>query len=67
MGLREAESDLWKGYISVATALTWARGEVRELLLKNGANPDVEQAMKECMCVIGRRKERTFCGDTDDD
>lgn len=48
----DPEPQLWKGYISVATALTWARGSVRELLLERGANPSVEERTRECGCVI---------------
>ncbi|KAF7541242.1 hypothetical protein G7054_g684 [Neopestalotiopsis clavispora] len=45
-----SKSYSWKGYISVGTALTWARGEVRDLLLRHGADPAKEEATRECDC-----------------
>lgn len=54
----EEEPEEWKGHISVGTALTWARDEVRELLLRNGADPRKEEPLRECDCaVIEKRKE----------
>ena len=55
------ELEQWKGYISVGTALSWARDEVRELLLRNGADPRREEPRRECDCaVIEKRKERSW-------
>lgn len=56
----------WKGYISKATALTWARGAVRDLLLRHGADPNVEEPRRECDCIVEKRKERSFLSDSDD-
>lgn len=54
----EVEPEEWKGYKSVGTALSWARDEVRELLLQNGAVPEKEMSVRECRCaVIEKRKE----------
>ncbi|KAF2442920.1 ankyrin [Karstenula rhodostoma CBS 690.94] len=64
----EVEPEEWKGYISIGTALSWARDEVRELLLRNGANPEKEQPLRECDCaVIEKRKERGWLDDSEDD
>lgn len=55
----DEEPEQWKGHISVGTALSWARDEIRELLLRNGADPLKEEPLRECDCaVIERRKER---------
>lgn len=51
----DPEPEEWKGYWSVATALTWARDEVRELLLQYGADPAVEEPIRECECEIPNR------------
>lgn len=48
----DPEPEEWKGYKSVATALTWARDEVRDLLLRYGADPLKEEAIRECGCEI---------------
>ncbi|KAF6840022.1 ankyrin repeat-containing protein [Colletotrichum musicola] len=53
----EPEDERWVGYVSVGTALTWARGEVRELLLRHGADPEREEAMQECECAVIERKQ----------
>ncbi|KAF3801947.1 hypothetical protein GCG54_00015169 [Colletotrichum gloeosporioides] len=68
----DAESDLdtecWEGRIGVGTALTWARGEVRDLLLRHGADPAVEKAPRRCECpTIEKRKERSIIGRDSDD
>lgn len=43
----ESDSDLiWKGYITVGTALTWAKGAVRDMLLRHGALTTIEQAKR---------------------
>ncbi|KAL3299749.1 ankyrin repeat-containing protein [Colletotrichum asianum] len=69
----DAESDLdtesWEGRISVGTALTWARGEVRDLLLRHGADVAIEKAPRRCECpTIQKRKQRSGFGrDSDDD
>lgn len=53
----EPDPQQWKGYFSVGTALTWARGDVRELLLQHGADPTKEVALRRCDCqVIKERK-----------
>ncbi|ETS81530.1 hypothetical protein PFICI_06532 [Pestalotiopsis fici W106-1] len=39
-----------KGYISVGTALTWANGKARDLLLQRGADPSRQEAIRECGC-----------------
>ncbi|KAJ4291841.1 hypothetical protein N0V90_009737 [Kalmusia sp. IMI 367209] len=63
----EVEEEQWKGYISIATALTWARDEVKELLLRNGADPGKEEPLRECDCeVIERRKDRGWNGSDDE-
>ncbi|KAF6811174.1 ankyrin repeat-containing protein [Colletotrichum sojae] len=54
----EPEDERWVGYVSVGTALTWARGEVRELLLRHGADPEKEEAMRECECAVVERKQK---------
>jgi ankyrin repeat protein len=51
----DPEPEEWKGYKSVATALTWARDEVRELLLRYGADPVIEEPIQECGCEIEER------------
>ncbi|KAJ4360119.1 uncharacterized protein N0V89_000679 [Didymosphaeria variabile] len=43
----EVEPEEWKGYISVGTAFSWARDQVRELLLRNGADPAREEPLRE--------------------
>ncbi|POR35726.1 Uncharacterized protein TPAR_04084 [Tolypocladium paradoxum] len=65
----EPKPERWEGRISVGTALTWARGEVRDLLLRHGADPSKEEAIRKCDCpTIGKRKERGLLGrDSDDD
>ncbi|KAH0433752.1 hypothetical protein CcaCcLH18_05739 [Colletotrichum camelliae] len=68
----DAESDLdtesWEGRISVGTALTWARGEVRDLLLRHGADPTREKAPRRCECpTIEKRKERSIISRDSDD
>ncbi|KAK1856640.1 ankyrin repeat-containing protein [Colletotrichum chrysophilum] len=69
----DAESDLdtesWEGRISVGTALTWARGEVRDLLLRHGADAAIEKAPQRCECpTIHKRKQKSGFGrDSDDD
>jgi hypothetical protein len=64
----EIEPEEWKGYISVGTALSWARNEVRELLLQNGADPGKEKPLRECDCdVIEKRKERGGFDDSENE
>lgn len=65
----EPEAQRWEGFLSVGTALTWARGDVRDLLLRHGADPAREEAIRRCDCpAIGRRKERgPLDTDTDDE
>jgi hypothetical protein len=41
-----------KGFITTATALTWARGDIRELLLERGADPGLEVPTRECGCDL---------------
>lgn len=48
----DPEPEVWKGYISVGIALSWARDDVRELLLRYGADPSIEEPIRECGCVI---------------
>lgn len=48
----DPEPEEWRGYWSVGTALTWARDEVRELLLQYGADPAVEEPIRECECDV---------------
>lgn len=63
----ETEEEQFKGYICVATALTWARDEVRDLLLQHGADPLREQSIRECDCeFIERRKDRGWGGSDDE-
>ena len=50
-------AEQWKGYISVATALTWARGEVRELLLRYRAQADIEEQIRGCYCEIQKWRD----------
>ncbi|OBR03081.1 ankyrin repeat domain-containing protein 29 [Colletotrichum higginsianum IMI 349063] len=58
MGL-ETELKRCQGRISVGTALTWARGEVRNLLLRHGADPTKEEAIRKCDCLnIGEEEEK---------
>lgn len=52
------EPEVWKGHISVATALTWARDEIRELLLRHGADPAIEEPLRECGCEIEERRDQ---------
>lgn len=64
----EVEPEEWKGYISIGTALSWARDEVRELLLRYGADAGKEQSLRECDCaIIEKRKERGWIDSSDDD
>lgn len=63
----DIEPKQWKGYISIATALTWARGTVRNLLLYHGADPDKEEPRRECDCIVGKRKERRYFDSSDND
>jgi len=64
----DEEPEYWRGYISIATALTWARGEVRELLLQHGADPAVEEPIRECDCTIIEKKVRkSIFGGSDDE
>lgn len=61
------EASLWKGYISVATALTWARGNVRNILMRHGADPGIEQERVECKCFVGPKEiKSTIAGDSDE-
>ncbi|KAJ4002765.1 hypothetical protein NW752_009417 [Fusarium irregulare] len=63
----EPDPQQWKGYYSVATALTWARGDVRELLLQHGADPTKEVALRQCDCqVIKERKLKSSWLDESD-
>ncbi|KAH8173518.1 ankyrin repeats (3 copies) domain-containing protein [Sarocladium implicatum] len=58
----------WEGRISVGTALTWARGEVRDLLLSRGADPTKEEAIRECDCAeIENGDEESDTGSEGDD
>lgn len=59
----DPESDLhqWKGYFSVGTALTWARRDVRELLLRHGADPSKEVAMRQCDCQVIKERKTKGC------
>lgn len=54
----EPESEQWKGYISVGTALSWARGDVRDLLLSRGASPKKEEEIRECQCVVEKKRAK---------
>lgn len=64
----EVEPEEWKWYVSIGTALSWARDDVRELLLRNGAAPEKEQSLRECdYDTIARRKERGPLSDSEDD
>lgn len=42
----------WEGIFSIGTALTWARGDVRELLLRHGADPTKGVALRRCNCPV---------------
>ncbi|WQF87982.1 Putative P-loop containing nucleoside triphosphate hydrolase, NWD NACHT-NTPase [Colletotrichum destructivum] len=62
----EPEPERWEGRISIGTALTWARGEMRDLLLRHGADPTQEEAVRECFCPsIGKSRKAGFYGDDD--
>ncbi|KAK1965503.1 ankyrin [Colletotrichum sublineola] len=64
----EPEPVRWEGRISVGTALTWARGTVRDLLLRHGADPAREEAIRQCDCpTIAKRNKADFIGGSDDD
>ncbi|KAL1592372.1 hypothetical protein SLS60_011451 [Paraconiothyrium brasiliense] len=64
----EVNPEEWKGYISIGTALSWARDEVRQLLLRNGADSAKEEPLRECDCsVIEKRKERGWLDDSDNE
>lgn len=65
----DEDREEWKGFISVGTALTWARGEVRELLLEHGADPGVEQPLRECDCasIEKRPPKKPGAPDTDEE
>jgi hypothetical protein len=64
----DIEPEEWKGYIGVGTALSWARNEVRELLLRNGADPEKEKPLRECDCaIIEKRKEKGWLDDSEDE
>ncbi|TDZ60849.1 Ankyrin repeat and SOCS box protein 2 [Colletotrichum trifolii] len=61
----EPEAERWEGYISVGTALTWARDGIRDLLLRHGADPGVEEPIRRCGCQVIER--RTLNTNSDDE
>ncbi|CAH0055488.1 unnamed protein product [Clonostachys solani] len=63
----DPEPEEWKGYISVGTALTWARAEVRDVLLCYGANSAEEDVTRECDCIIEPQPDRRDFLFSDDD
>ncbi|VUC31542.1 unnamed protein product [Clonostachys rosea] len=63
----EPEPEEWKGCISVGTALTWAREEVRDVLLCHGANSVEEDVTRDCGCIIEPQPERRDLIFSDDD
>ncbi|TDZ16636.1 Ankyrin-1 [Colletotrichum orbiculare MAFF 240422] len=61
----EPEPERWEGHISVGTALTWARDEIRDVLLRHGADPGVEEPTRRCGCQVIER--RTLNTNSDDE
>ena len=56
----EPDPQQWKGCFSVGTALTWARGDIRELLLQHGADPTKEVALRQCDCQVIKERELKY-------
>lgn len=52
----EPDPHRWEGIFSIGTALTWARGDIRELLLRHGADPTKEVALRRCNCPVIEEK-----------
>ncbi|CAG9984238.1 unnamed protein product [Clonostachys byssicola] len=63
----ESEPEEWKGYVSVGTALTWAKAEIRDMLLSHGARPGEGDVTRECGCIIEPQPERLPWVFTDDE
>jgi hypothetical protein len=63
----DPEPEEWKGCISVGTALTWAKAEIREMLLSHGARSVEEDVTRECDCIIEPQPERRPWVFSDDD
>ncbi|TDZ32861.1 Ankyrin-1 [Colletotrichum spinosum] len=61
----EPEPERWEGHFSVGTALTWARDEIRDVLLRHGADPGVEEPTRRCGCQVIER--RTLNTNSDDE
>lgn len=65
----EPDPQRWDGCFSIGTALTWARGKVRDLLLLHGADDTVERAPRRCDCPVIEEKEvkSKWMGGSDDE